>query len=157
MDSRVKISKPRPLTPEDDLTRFDCGAPGLDHWLKERALRSERNHDARTYVVTAGERAVVGFYCLSAAVVERESASGWLSRNAPDPVPVILIGRLAVDRRLQRSGLGAALLADAARRARTAAEHVGARAIVVDAPDQISVGFYQRFGFTRLSATSTRL
>jgi len=153
----VTISAPRPLASDDDFTLFDSGKPDLDQWLKQRALRSEKSRDARTYVVTTLERGVVGFYCLSIASVDRSQASGWLARNAPNPVPAILIGRLAVDVHMQGAGLGRALLADAARRARAAAEHVGARALIVDAVDEEAVAFYERFGFTRLSATSMRL
>ncbi|MDR0594238.1 MAG: GNAT family N-acetyltransferase [Bifidobacteriaceae bacterium] len=153
----MKPSRPRPLAPGDCLEGFDCGVADLNQWLKERAALSERNHDARTYVVTGEVGDVLGFYCLSTASVERGEASGWLARNAPNPVPAILIGRLAVDRGAQGAGLGAALLADAARRARAAAGHAGARALIVAAIDESAAQFYEHFGFTRLSPESSSL
>jgi len=128
--SAAEFEPPRPIKQTDDLTSFDCGKPELDTWLRERAWRSEQSRDARTYIVTRNEL-VVGFYSLSATAVDRQTLSGWMSRNAPRPVPAILLARLAVDRSQQGTGLGFALLADAIRRSTAAAEYIGARALIV--------------------------
>lgn len=129
-----------PLTPDDDIAGFDSGAPTLDAWLKTRALRG-KSRFARTYVDRRAGR-IAGFYCLAAAAVARHEAPGRLRRNAPDPIPVILLGRLAVDRRHKGCGLGAALLMDALHRAAGAADMIGAGALLVHAIDEAARAFY---------------
>ena len=88
------LSAPAPLTAEHDLSTFDCGEPALNDWLRHRALKNESRF-SRTYVVCAGNR-VVGYFCISAGSVERGAAPGRVRRNAPDLIPVSIIGRLAV-------------------------------------------------------------
>src|SRR5438094_4330473 len=91
------ISAPEHLTPAHDLTAFDSGIPALDDWLKRRALANEEAGGSRTYVVCAGGR-VVGYYALATGGVVQEAATGRVRRNMPDPVPVMVLGRLAVHR-----------------------------------------------------------
>ncbi len=144
----MRVSAPRALRQDDLLDGFDCGRPELNDWLVTRALKSDRDRVARTFVVCEpGERGVIGYYCLSAYAVVRSSAPGALSRNAPDPVPAVLLGRLAVDRRWQGMRLGSSLLHDAVANAGAAAQRIGLRAMVVDAIDDTAADFYVRHGF----------
>ena len=135
-----KLTAPHPITAADDLSQFDCGVPVLNDWLRERALKNESRF-SRTYVVCDGAR-VAGYYCLSAGAVQREAAPGKLRRNAPDSVPVSIIGRLAVDREYGGQGLGASLLADALRRIAGAAQSIGIAAVLVQAKDEAARAWY---------------
>lgn len=137
-----RLSAPVPLTAQHELLQFDCGEPALDEWLRHRALKNE-SHFSRTYVVCAGRR-VVGYYCISAGAVERAAAPGKVRRNAPDAVPVSVIGRLAVDRAYAGKGLGADLLADALRRIAQASRSIGIAAALVHAKDDAAKRFYLR-------------
>lgn len=139
------LSPPVPLQASHDISRFDCGKVALNDWLRHRALRSE-GQTARCYVVTQ-RNFVVGYYCLAAGAVRHEGAPRKLRRNAPDPTPVVIIGRLAVDRAFQGKGIGRGMLKDALLRITKASEMVGARAVVVHAVDQEAVPFYARYGF----------
>ena len=135
-----KLTAPHPIMGTHDLSLFDCGVPVLDDWLRERALKNESRF-SRTYVVCDGAR-VAGYYCLSAGAVQREAAPGKLRRNAPDSVPVSIIGRLAVDRDYAGRGLGASLLADALRRIAGAAQSIGIAAVLVQAKDEAARACY---------------
>src|SRR5665213_2283343 len=112
-----------------DVTRFDCGKIPLNDWLRETALRSE-GRTARCYVVTQ-RNVVVGFYCLAAGAVQHQGAPRKLRQNSPDPIPVVIIGRVAVDKTLQGKGIGRGMLKDALLRITKASEMVGARAVPV--------------------------
>jgi GNAT superfamily N-acetyltransferase len=141
-----EISAPEHLTPAHDLTAFDSGIPALDDWLKRRALANEEAGGSRTYVVCAGGR-VVGYYALATGGVTQEAATGRVRRNMPDPVPVMVLARLAVDRAYQDRGLGAGLLREAILRILQAAELGGIRAILVHAISAEAKRFYERHGF----------
>ncbi|WP_246685361.1 MULTISPECIES: GNAT family N-acetyltransferase [unclassified Methylobacterium] len=130
------------MGPEHALDGFSCGRPVLDDWLKRQARRSE-DRFARTYVVCA-DGAVVGYYCISAGTVAREDAPGRIRRNAPEPIPVSILGRLAVDQRWAGRGLRADLLADALRRIANAAEVIGIGAVLIHALDDQALAFYRR-------------
>ncbi len=132
------------IGPEHDLSGFDCGVPPLDEWLRRRALQNQASGASRTYVVSAGGR-VVGYYALANGAVTLAQATGRVRRNMPDPVMVL--GRLAVDRGYQGCGLGRALLRDAVLRVLQAAEIAGIRAILVHAISEDAKRFYQRCGF----------
>jgi GNAT superfamily N-acetyltransferase len=136
----MALSAPVPLTAAHDLTDFDCGAPVLDDWLKRRAHKNESRF-SRTYVVCERNR-VAAYYCLSAGAVERERAPGKLRRNAPDAIPVAVIGRLAVSRDHAGRGLGADMLADALRRIAAASQSIGIGAVLVQAKDDNARLFY---------------
>jgi predicted N-acetyltransferase YhbS len=140
------IEAPRPLGPDCDFSGFDSGQPALDTWLKRNALRSQSSGAARTYVVTAG-RSVIGYYALAVGSVTRAEATGQVRRNMPDPIPVMLLARLAIDQHWQGRGLGAALLRDAALRTLQAAEIAGIRALLVHAISTDAARFYRYFGF----------
>ena len=134
------LSAPVPLTSEHDLSGFDCGEPALNDWLRDRALKNESRF-SRTYIVCDGHRAVA-YFCISAGAVERGSAPGKVRRNAPDTIPVSVIGRLAVDRNYAGKGLGADILSDALRRIAIASQSIGIGAVLVHAKDDAAKRFY---------------
>jgi len=138
----MTLSPPVPLTADRELAGFDCGQPALNDWLKQRALKNESRF-SRTYVVCEGKR-VVGYFCISAGAVERQAAPGKVRRNAPDSVPVSVIGRLAVSKSHAGRGLGADLLADALRRIALASQSIGIGAVLVQAKDEAAKRFYLR-------------
>jgi GNAT superfamily N-acetyltransferase len=140
------IATPRLLAPDDDASRFDCGVPVLDDWLKRRALVNHLSGASRSYVATV-ERRIVGYYCLSAGAIQHVEAPGKIRRNMPEPIPLIVMGRLAVDREFHGRGLGPALLQHALERTRAAAEIAGVRALLVHAKDEAAASFYKRFAF----------
>ena len=135
-----RLAAPLPLTAAHDVSAFDCGVPALNEWLRRRALENESRF-SRTYVVCDGDR-VMAYYCVSAGSIDRASTPGKIRRNAPDDVPVSLIGRLAVDLSRARQGLGADLLADAWRRIAIASQSIGIGAVVVHAKDDRAKRFY---------------
>lgn len=141
--AEITPTAPQAINAGHDLANFDCGEPALNDWLRERALKNESRF-SRTYVVCAAGK-VVAYYCISAGAVERAAAPGKLRRNAPDAVPVSIIGRLAVDRRHAGKGLGADLLADALRRIAVAAQSIGIAAVLVQAKDERAKRFYLRW------------
>ncbi|KCZ50362.1 MULTISPECIES: GNAT family N-acetyltransferase [Alphaproteobacteria] len=138
----LPLSAPVPLTAEHDLSAFDCGEPALNDWLRHRALKNESRF-SRTYVVCVGNQ-VVGYFCISAGSVERGAAPGKVRRNAPDQIPVSVVGRLAVDLDHAGKGLGADLLADALRRIALASQSIGIGAVMVQAKDEAAKRFYLR-------------
>jgi GNAT superfamily N-acetyltransferase len=135
-----RLSAPIPLTVEYDLSAFDCGEPALNEWLRHRALKNEGRF-SRTYVVCEGKR-VVAYFCISAGAVERAAAPGKVRRNAPDTIPVSVIGRLAVSRDHAGKGLGADMLSDALRRIAVASQSIGMGAVLVHAKDDAAKRFY---------------
>ncbi len=135
-----RLSAPVPLTPDHDLSGFDCGEPALNDWLRHRALKNESRF-SRTYVV-CDENRVVAYFCISAEAVERAAAPGKLRRNAPDTIPVSVIGRLAVSLDHAGKGLGADILADALRRIAAASKSIGIGAVLVHAKDEAAKHFY---------------
>lgn len=146
MSEVPKWSAPSPLTAAHQVTDFACGEPTLDHWLKHRALRNEGRGASRTYVLCADQR-VVAYYCLATGSIACELAPGRIRRNMPDPIPVMVLGRLAVDQAWQRHGLGKALLRDAILRTIQVAEIVGVRALLVHALSEHAIDFYAAHGF----------
>jgi len=144
--SAGRIGTPEHLTADHDLGPFDSGTPALDDWLKRRALANERAGGSRTYVVCEGKR-VIGYYALATGAVAQVSAPGRVRRNMPDPVPVMVLGRLAVDRAYHGRGIGQGLLRDAILRTIQAADIAGIRAILVHAISDDAKRFYERHGF----------
>jgi len=147
-----QLRAPEPLAARHNVSRFTNGIHfALDQWLRERA-RSSEALSARTYVIcsTAEPDRVVGYFSISAAVEQRNALpSAKLRRGMPEQVPLLLIGRLAVDAQWQGRGLGSALLADALRRCLAASEIAGVRGVVAHAIDEAAVVFYERHGFIR--------
>jgi GNAT superfamily N-acetyltransferase len=151
MTGADEIRPPEHLTQEHDVAAFDCGVPILNDWLKNRALDNEKAGASRTYVVTAGGR-VVGYYALATGAVAASDAPGRVRRNMPDPIPIMVLGRLAVDQSHHGHGLGQGLLRDAVLRTVQAAKMVGIRAILVHAISEDAKRFYLRHGFVESPA-----
>lgn len=153
MPSRKKsptdaVRPPEPINADHDLSHFESGEPALDDWLRKRALRNEARGGSRTYVVRTkrGSR-VVAYYCLAAGAMAHAETSGRVRRNMPDPIPAMVLGRLAVDRNHQGRGLGWGMLRDAILRTMQAAEIAGIRMILVHAISERARDFYERCGF----------
>ncbi|MGD1030929.1 MAG: GNAT family N-acetyltransferase [Opitutaceae bacterium] len=140
-----------PLSPIHSVERFDCGEAALDDYLKRHALQSQAAGASRVYVVLLDAR-VIGYYSLSAGAVGATAAGSrlikGLARN--QPVPIVLLGRLAVDRTQRGRGLGTLLLRDAVLRFLQAAEMIGARALLIHAKNERLAQFYARYGFEPL-------
>lgn len=146
---------PRPISASDEVAQFDCGERTRNNWLSLRAIRNEDEGNSRTYVAVERESGTVaGYSCLSANSLAHEHADGALRRNAPDPIPTVLIGRLAVNIRFTGLGLGSSLLQHALLKGIEAATSVGARAFLVDALNESAVAFYSRFDFRMLPGSA---
>ena len=140
------LSAPEPLADHHQLDDFDSGEPSLDDWLKRRALKNQVNGSSRTYVVCEGN-AVIGYYCLAAGAIDHAEAPSTMKRNRPDPVPVLVLGRLAIHKDHHQKGIGTALLNDAIRRALQASKIAGVTAILVHALSEQARRFYLSRGF----------
>ena len=140
------LSAPEPLADHHQLDDFDSGEPSLDDWLKRRALKNQVNGSSRTYVVCEGN-AVIGYYCLAAGAIDHAEAPSAMKRNRPDPVPVLVLGRLAIHKDHHQKGIGTALLNDAIRRALRASKIAGVTAILVHALSEQARRFYLSRGF----------
>ena len=145
------------LGSDHDLSGFDCGNAELDRWLIDHALASQKADLARTYLALDG-RTVAGYVSLTTGSIRREAAPKRYARGMPrHPIPIILIARLAVDRRHHGNRLGSRLLAEALRLAVTASDTAAARLVVVDAIDEQAAGFYRRWGFIEVPENPQRL
>lgn len=142
----MTLSAPEPLDDQHDLGPFNCGVASLDEWLKRRARSNQASGASRTFVMPDGRRAV-GYYALAASGVAVTIAPGRFRRNMPDPIPVVVLGRLAVDVSQQGNGLGRELFRDAALRVVSAAETIGIRGILVHAISDEAKAFYAALGF----------
>lgn len=142
------VSKPELLSPQHILTEFECGEAVLDHWLQHKALKNQQNNASKTFVVCNQQRQAVGFYCLSAGSVSHHFLSGAFKRNMPDPIPVIVLGRLAIDRSMQGQRLGQSLLKDAILRSKNVANQIGVKALLVHALNEQAKQFYLKYGFS---------
>ncbi len=140
------IQAPQPIKTEHCLEDFNCGNSELNDWLRERAFKNEDCGASRTYVVTVGNK-VIAYYCLANGSVFHSIATGKVRRNMPDPIPVMVIGRLAVDQNWQGRGIGYGLVRDAVLRTLNAAEIAGIRAILVHALNEKAKQFYEKCGF----------
>jgi GNAT superfamily N-acetyltransferase len=149
-------SSPILLAVDDQLDDFTCGVDSLDDWLKKRAYPNQVNGASRTYVVTVGKR-VVGYYCLASGALELSDTPTSIRRNMPDPVPVAILGRLAVDKSFQGRGLGVALLQDAVVRTSQAAGILGIRGLLVHALSMDAKAFYEYHGFVASPTQSMTL
>jgi GNAT superfamily N-acetyltransferase len=139
------LRAPELLTAEHVFSSFDCGTPSLDDWLRRRALQNQASGASRTFVVCDDDR-VVGYYALAASAVAPNAATGRFRRNMPDPVPVAVLGRLAVDKSHQGKGIGRALFRDAALRVLGAAYSIGIRGMLVHAISAEAKAFYLDLG-----------
>jgi len=140
------ISAPEPLTSSHIFSSFTCGVPVLDEWLKHRALKNEASGASRTFVVCQDGQ-VIGYYTLATGSIEHRGAPGKIRRNMPEPIPVMVLGRLAVDQQWQRSGMGRGLLKDALSRSLSVSKQAGVRALLVHALSEDAKNFYAGNGF----------
>lgn len=141
-----KLTAPAPIDAEHISDSFDCGISSLNQWLHRQALKNEASGASRTFVACV-EKEVVGYYALATGSILRRQAPGKVKREMPEPIPVMVLGRLAVDRKWQGSGLGSGLLRDAVLRTYTVSMHVGVRALLVHALSEDAKEFYLRHGF----------
>ncbi|MGB7414957.1 MAG: GNAT family N-acetyltransferase [Thermosynechococcaceae cyanobacterium] len=140
------LDPPENLKPHHELERFDSGNEPLNHWLKKRTLKNEGAGASRTYV-SCHKQQVIAYYSLATGAVAQTTATGGVRRNMPDPIPVMLIGRLAVDQNWQGQGLGKAMLQNAVLKILQAAEIAGIRAILIHAISEEAKQFYEQYGF----------
>jgi predicted N-acetyltransferase YhbS len=139
----LALSAPALLGEHHELDKFDCGDASLDDWLKKRARVNQASGASRVFVTCEGN-CVAGYYALSSSAI----TPGRFRRNMPNPIPVVLLGRLAIDQTWQRQGIGRALFRDAALRVSQAAEIIGIRGIAVHAISDEARKFYLALGFT---------
>jgi GNAT superfamily N-acetyltransferase len=143
----LDLKPPQLLVATHIVSDFACGEPVLDDWLKRRALANQASGASRSFVVADQDGRVVGYYALAAGAVSHQVATGSIRRNMPEPIPVLVLGRLAVDQRAQGIKLGPALLQDAVRRAAAVAQNAGVRALLVHALNERARQFYLYYGF----------
>lgn len=144
--NQSKPSAPQPLAAHHQLEHFDCTEPRLNDWLKRHAMKNHEAGASRTFVVCIENR-VLAYYCLAMGAVSLSVAPGKIRRNMPEPIPVAVIGRLAVDRKLEGQGYGRGLLKDAVLRVIQVSEMIGVRAILVHALSEHARDFYLHGGF----------
>jgi predicted N-acetyltransferase YhbS len=142
----VSLSAPEPLTAQHGVGSFRSNVETLDQWLKQRALKNQVSGASRTFVACDGNR-VVAYYALASGAIAVDEVTGRFRRNMPDPIPAVVLGRLAVDQSLQGKGVGRALVKDAGYRVLRAASTIGIRGILVHALSDQAKGFYERVGF----------
>lgn len=140
------IISPTLLNGDHDTTLFNCGNDTLNEWLKKRALKNQSYGASRSFVICQNNR-VIGYYALASGSVERLFAPGAITRNMPEPIPVTVLGRLAVEVQYQGQRLGVALLKDAMLRTLSIAQNVGVRAMLVHAISEQAKRFYLGYGF----------
>jgi predicted N-acetyltransferase YhbS len=143
----MKLHAPQPLTADHHLNTFNCGETSLDEWLKRRALLNQANGASRAFVVVDESQFVMGYYALAAGAVHHQDATRSIRQNMPDPIPVMVLARLAVDIRTQGMQLGAGLLRDAVDRSLAVAKNTGVRVLLVHALHERAKQFYLYFGF----------
>ncbi len=143
----LELTAPQPLTTAHRLDEFSCGEPVLDDWLRRRAMSNQARGASRTFVVTDADGRVYGYYAMAAGAVSQQMATGGVRRNMPEPIPVMVLARLAVDHRAHGIKLGGALLQDAVNRALVVSQNTGVRALLVHSLDDRAKSFYEHYGF----------
>lgn len=143
----LQLSAPQPLAASHLLDEFASGEACLDEWLKRRALSNQLSGASRTFVILDQEEHVLGYYAMAAGAVSHRMATDGVRRNMPDPIPVMVLARLAIDQRVQGIKLGAALLQDAVNRAVAVSQNAGVRALLVHALHDRAKRFYEHYGF----------
>ncbi|TRX56708.1 GNAT family N-acetyltransferase [Thalassomonas sp. M1454] len=141
-----RISEPLSLNSSFDLTEFDCGEESLNYFLKKKSMKNQISGASKTYVCTVDGK-VVAYYSLAFGCVERKLPPGNIKRNMPENIPVIILGRLAVDKQFAQSGLGSQLLRNAILRSLNVSRTIGVKAILVHALSQQAKSFYSQYGF----------
>jgi len=142
----AELSAPEPLLATHDIEPFDCGEPVLNDWLQKRALKNENSGASRTFVVCQDNH-VVGYYVLATGSIMHKEAPSKVRRNMPEPVPVMVLGRLAVSKHMQSAGVGRGLLRDAILRTLGVSKQAGIKALLVHALSDAAHKFYRQCGF----------
>ena len=142
----TELSTPTPLLATHVTDGFDCGEPVLNDWLKKRALKNENSGTSRTFVVCQDNN-VVGYYVLTTGSVMHQHAPSKVRRNMPEPIPVMILGRLAVSKHMLSAGLGRGLLKDAILRTLGISKQAGIRVLLVHALSDAAHKFYHQCGF----------
>jgi GNAT superfamily N-acetyltransferase len=153
----IELSKPEALQPLHNRKKFDCGDNGLNEWLWHRAEKNQYSGASRCYVTCNPLHDIIGFYCLSAGAIARNDVPKKLQRNMPDPLPVMVMGRLAIDKQYHNQGIGKALLKDAIMRTLHVAEQAGVVALLVHALSDSAKQFYIASGFVETPLNSMTL
>ena len=148
----MTLRAPEPIGENHKIDDFESGAPSLDDWLRRRARPNQASGASRTFVVSDDALQVAAYFSLASGAIHLVEATGNFRRNMPDPIPVVILGRLAVDLGHQGRGLGQALLADAAKRVLAAGESIGVRGLVVHALNERAAAYYRRLGFEASAA-----
>ena len=143
----MTLFPPELLAVHHNIESFTSGVESLDRWLKRRALKNQATGASRIFVVCEGSR-VAAYYALAASAVTVAETTGRCHRNMPDPIPVAILGRLAVDQKFQGKGLGRALVRDAGSRVIQAADAIGIRGLIVHALSAKAHAFYEAVGFS---------
>jgi GNAT superfamily N-acetyltransferase len=143
----LQLDPPQPLAAHHTLDGFACGEAVLDDWLRRRAMSKQLSGATRTFVIADRDSRVYGYYAMAAGAVAHQMATRTVRRNMPDPVPVMVLARLAVDRHAQGDKLGASLLQDAVNRAVAVSRNAGVRALLVHALHDRAKQFYEHYGF----------
>lgn len=143
----LELTAPQPLTTAHRLDEFSCGESVLDDWLRRRAIANQARGASRTFVVADQDGRVYGYYAMAAGAVSQQVATGGVRRNMPEPIPVMVLARLAVDHRAQGIKLGGALLQDALSRALVVSQNTGVRALMVHSLHDRAKSFYEHYGF----------
>ncbi|KQY54918.1 GNAT family N-acetyltransferase [Lysobacter sp. Root494] len=143
----MAIRPPAPLSGEHRLEDFQCTSPELAKWLAHRARKNHRDGASRCFVVCDDHQNVIGYYALAAGAISHGIAPGSIKRNMPDPVPVAVLGRLAVHVDWMGQGIGRGLLKDAVQRILQIAGQMGIRALLCHAIDEEAKAFYLKHGF----------
>jgi GNAT superfamily N-acetyltransferase len=142
------VKPPTPITAEHDLSQFECVHDELSRWLKDRGLQNDSSGASKTYVVChEDDVSVIGYYALATGAVDKKDVPGSIKRNMPSPIPIIVLGRLAVHREWAGKGIGKGLLKDATERSLQAAQLVGVRALLCHSIDEVAKSFYKKHGF----------
>ncbi len=142
------ITPPELLNEEHQASAFVSGVESLDVWLKQRALKNQLTGGSRVYVACQEKNRIIAYYALASGAVSTEEATGRLRRNTPTPIPVVILGRLAIDKTFQGKGIGRALIRDAGLRVLQAADTIGIRGIIAHAISDEAKAFYEQVGFS---------
>jgi GNAT superfamily N-acetyltransferase len=143
----LRLGAPEPFSASHNADDFECGETSLDDWLKRRALSNQLNGASRTFVVVDSDARVRAYYAMAVGAVSHRMATGAVRRNMPDPIPVMVLARLAVDHRAQGMQLGGALLQDAVNRTVAVSRNAGVRGLLVHALNDRAKQFYEHYGF----------
>ena len=140
------VLQPEPINEQHNINGFNSGEESLDLWLKNRAIKNQKANASRTYVACDSER-VIAYYVLASSSVNASFALGSFKRNMPNPIPVVVLGRLAIDQAYQNRGIGRSLVRDAGFRVIQAAETIGIKGLLVQAISTKAKEFYEKLGF----------